>query len=91
MQKTVDWSLLNEGVTIPVSAFTLLKTWDESILVHGANKYIMKPSEKNNISFRTMTPPTSLSSVQIIIISSTKTIQYSIERNSCLNSRMMRN
>ena len=35
MQKTVDWSLLNDGMTIPVSACTLLKAWDESILTHG--------------------------------------------------------
>ncbi len=40
MQKTVDWSLLNEGMTIPVSACALLKVWDESILSHGANKNI---------------------------------------------------
>ena len=26
MQKTVDWSLLNDGMTIPVSACALLKT-----------------------------------------------------------------
>ncbi len=32
MQKTVDWSLLNDGMTIPVSACALLKAWDESIL-----------------------------------------------------------
>lgn len=25
MQKTVDWSLLNDGMTIPVSAYALLK------------------------------------------------------------------
>lgn len=40
MQKTVDWSLLNDGMTIPVSACTLLKHWDESILTHGVNKDI---------------------------------------------------
>ena len=40
MQKTVDWSLLNDGMTIPVSAFALLKAWDESILTHGAGKDI---------------------------------------------------
>ena len=40
MQKTVDWSLLNDGMTIPVSACALLKTWDESILTHGASKDI---------------------------------------------------
>ena len=40
MQKTVDWSLLNDGMTIPVSACALLKTWDESIFTHGAGKDI---------------------------------------------------
>ena len=40
MQKTVDWSLLNDGMTIPVSACALLKAWDESILTHGVCKDI---------------------------------------------------
>ena len=40
MQKAVDWSLLNDGMTIPVSACTLLKHWDESILTHGVSKDI---------------------------------------------------
>ena len=40
MQKTVDWSLLNDGMTIPVSACALLKAWDESILIHGVGKDI---------------------------------------------------
>ena len=40
MQKAVDWSLLNAGMTIPVSACGLLKVWDESILVHGISKDI---------------------------------------------------
>lgn len=40
MQKTVDWSLLNAGMTIPVSACVLLKAWDESILTHGVSKDI---------------------------------------------------
>lgn len=40
MQKNVDWSLLNDGMTIPVSACALLKAWDESILTHGAGKDI---------------------------------------------------
>ena len=31
MQKTVDWSLLNDEMTIPVSACVLLKAWGESI------------------------------------------------------------
>lgn len=40
MQKTVDWSLLNDGMTIPVSACALFKAWDESILRHGTSKNI---------------------------------------------------
>lgn len=40
MQKTVDWSLLNAGMTIPASACLLLKAWDESILTHGVSKNI---------------------------------------------------
>ena len=40
MQKTVDWSLLNDGLTIPVSVCALLKAWDESILTHGVGKDI---------------------------------------------------
>lgn len=40
MQKTVDWSLLNDGMTIPVSACAALKAWDESILIHGEVKDI---------------------------------------------------
>jgi hypothetical protein len=40
MQKTVDWSLLNDGFTIPVSAYSSLGTWDKSILTHGTSKDI---------------------------------------------------
>ena len=40
MQKAVDWSLLNAGMTIPVSACVLLKAWDESVLMHGVSKDI---------------------------------------------------
>ena len=35
MQKRVDWSLLNQGMTIPVSVCALLKTWNKDILTHG--------------------------------------------------------
>ena len=35
MQKKVDWSLLNDGFSIPVSVYSLLKAWDENILTHG--------------------------------------------------------
>lgn len=46
MQKTVDWSLLNDGMTIPVSACALLKAWDESILTHGVGKDIKAASKR---------------------------------------------
>lgn len=35
MQKRVDWSLLNQGMTIPVSVCALLKSWNSDILNHG--------------------------------------------------------
>ena len=38
MQKIVDWSLLNDGMTIPTAACSLLRAWDESILTHGKDK-----------------------------------------------------
>lgn len=41
MQKKVDWSLLNAGMTIPISVSALLKTWDENILTHGYKKDII--------------------------------------------------
>ena len=40
LQKAVDWSLLNDGMTIPVSVCLLFKAWDESILTHGQSKDI---------------------------------------------------
>ena len=40
LQKTVDWSLLNDGMTIPVSVYSLFRAWDESILTHGQSKDI---------------------------------------------------
>ena len=40
MQKTVDWSLLHDGMTIPLSVCSVFKAWDESILTHGYNKDI---------------------------------------------------
>lgn len=36
MQKRVDWSLLNQGMTIPVSVCALLKSWNKDILTHGS-------------------------------------------------------
>ena len=38
MQKTVDWSLLNDGMTIPTAVCSLFAAWDESILTHGQGK-----------------------------------------------------
>ena len=38
MQKTVDWSLLNDGMTIPTAVCSLFAAWDESILKHGMSK-----------------------------------------------------
>ena len=40
MQKSVNWSLLNQGLPIPVSVCELLKLWDPSILEHGVSKPI---------------------------------------------------
>ena len=42
LQKTVDWSLLNDGMTIPVSVCSLFKAWDESILTHGQSVSIRR-------------------------------------------------
>lgn len=41
MQKSVDWSLLNDGFTIPVSVCSLLGSWDENLMTHGQGKDIM--------------------------------------------------
>lgn len=40
MQKRINWSLLNEGFTIPVSLFSLLASWDKTMLKHGQKKDI---------------------------------------------------
>jgi len=40
LQKAVDWSLLNDGMTIPVSACSLFRACDESILTHEQSKDI---------------------------------------------------
>ena len=40
LQKNVDWSFLNDGMTIPTAACSLFKIWDESILIHGQTKDI---------------------------------------------------
>ena len=47
LQKTVDWSLLNDGMTIPVSMCSLFRAWDESILTHGQSKDIKIAKLKN--------------------------------------------
>ena len=48
MQKTVDWSLLNDGMTIPVSACALLKVWDESIISPRSNFVRLLPTGRKN-------------------------------------------
>ena len=40
LQKSVNWSLLNEGLAIPVSVCSYFHSWDSSILKHGASKPI---------------------------------------------------
>ena len=40
LQKDVNWSLLNEGLAIPISVCSRFADWDESILVHGARKEV---------------------------------------------------
>ena len=40
LQKTVDWSLLNEGMTLPVSLMTIFGDWDASTIVNGSKKKI---------------------------------------------------
>lgn len=40
MQKNVDWSMLNDGFTIPVSVYSLLEAWDKTIMIHGQVKNI---------------------------------------------------
>lgn len=40
MQKTVDWSLLHQGFTIPTSVCSVFNSWDENILTHGAEKKV---------------------------------------------------
>ena len=41
IQKTVDWSLLNDGITNLVLVCALLKAWDESILTHVTVKNVL--------------------------------------------------
>ena len=40
LQKSVNWSLLNEGLAIPVSVCSHFNDWDSSILEHGTSKPI---------------------------------------------------
>ena len=40
MQKDVDWSMLNEGFTIPIAVYSLIEAWDKSLLKHGQVKDI---------------------------------------------------
>jgi hypothetical protein len=38
LQKDVNWSLLTEGLAIPISVYSRFAEWDASILTHGASK-----------------------------------------------------
>ena len=40
LQKEVNWSLLNEGLAIPISVCSHFSEWDASILKHGASKQV---------------------------------------------------
>ena len=40
MQKSVDWSLLIAGISIPQSTYTLFQVWNPDILQHGVSKQI---------------------------------------------------
>ncbi len=40
LQKDVNWSLLNEGLAIPISVCSRFADWDASILEHGASKQV---------------------------------------------------
>lgn len=40
LQKDVNWSLLNEGLAIPISVYARFNEWDASILKHGAGKQV---------------------------------------------------
>lgn len=40
LQKGVNWSLLNHGLSIPVSVWNLFHTWDANILTHGVSRPI---------------------------------------------------
>jgi len=60
LQKTVDWSLLKEGMTLPVSLFKLFGNWDASTIVHGSKKEIkvllnnkLYDAKLTNVNFKT--------------------------------------
>ena len=40
LQKEVNWSLLNEGLAIPISVCSRFSEWDTSILQHGTSKQV---------------------------------------------------
>ena len=40
LQKDVNWSLLNEGLALPISVYSRFADWDDSILKHGASKQV---------------------------------------------------
>ncbi len=40
MQKNVDGSMLNDGLTFPIAAYSLLGAWNKTLLTHGQGKDI---------------------------------------------------
>lgn len=59
LQKTVDWSLLNAGMTLPVSLMKIFGDWDASMIVHGSKKSIkvllnnkMYDAKLTNVNFQ---------------------------------------
>ena len=46
--KKSNWSMLNDGMTIPVSACALLKAWDESIISPRSNHVRLLPTGRKN-------------------------------------------
>lgn len=40
MQKRVNWSLLNAGLSIPISVWNIFKIWDANMLNHGESRKI---------------------------------------------------
>lgn len=74
LQKTMDWSLLNDGMTIPVSVCSLFTSHHIDYFTHSQN------NDSTNI----------ISSVRITTALSKRIIRGSIARSSSSSSRMAR-